>query len=406
MEYHCTPRRYCIGLFFGCQKIPFFQPVLACRRVVVVLGPERTDQRGVAVACQEQRLLFDAFFRPGNRERITRTQISCLVLHYNSRLAAALAMASFLRRLLPSKKKRPTRKDSITGRNRTFEVPYLSRLDGNQLQDGQSLIVRGIITGEEGFIVNLTNGPRVELQDSEDESESTTAAEDLDDRLLALRFDLPKARIYFNACINGQWGKEANIKRKYRIGDEFDLRIRCFEKYFEIFVEHKLVANFKHYVPMNFISHVYVNGLIRLYTVSWEGKVFNLPYSAEIPGNFFVGRKLFISGMVEKKAKSFSFAFFAGEKVAFLFESNFIKKKTFRKSQTSDSWISENSSEDGVFPFKSDRTFDVLVFAEEDRYLVFVNDVFYISFTHKLPPASVDRMEINGDVNIFGVHLK
>lgn len=186
------------------------------------------------------------------------------------------------------------------------EVPYLSRLDGNQLQPGQSLIARGYITGDlirddeagiwimkgenttvsvnrqwfwrgsltevssfpgsEGFIVNLTSGPNVELDEDE--------TGELDDRLLALRVDLTKGKVFLNACINGQWGKEAFVKQSYKEGDEFDIRIRCFEQHFEIYVEHKLIANFKHYVPMSNISHIYVTGDVRLYAVSWEGKLY------------------------------------------------------------------------------------------------------------------------------------
>ncbi|VDO54292.1 unnamed protein product [Heligmosomoides polygyrus] len=50
--------------------------------------------------------------------------------------------------------------------------------------------------------------------------------------------------------------------------------MRCFEDQFHIYVEHRLVAKFAHYVPMNNISHVYVNGDVRLYGVSWEGKFY------------------------------------------------------------------------------------------------------------------------------------
>lgn len=68
--------------------------------------------------------------------------------------------------------------------------------------------------------------------------------------------------------------REAFVKQSYKEGDEFDIRVRCFEQHFEIYVEHKLIANFKHYVPMSNISHIYVTGDVRLYAVSWEGKLY------------------------------------------------------------------------------------------------------------------------------------
>ncbi|VDO52792.1 unnamed protein product [Haemonchus placei] len=151
-------------------------------------------------------------------------------------------MASFLRRFFGPKKPRLTRKDSITGRNKTLffilisgisfpvfpsfkgrecvcvekrdphlrfavtsanvnvprGVPYLSRLEGNQLQPGQSLIVRGVITGTDSFVVNLTSGPIVEAEEG---------GEILDNRLLSIRCDISKNRICFNACVDGEWGK-------------------------------------------------------------------------------------------------------------------------------------------------------------------------------------------------------
>ncbi|PIC32871.1 hypothetical protein B9Z55_013052 [Caenorhabditis nigoni] len=311
-------------------------------------------------------------------------------------------MASIFRRLLSIRKPKKvlTRKDSITGRNHTFEVPYLSRLDGNQLQPGQSLIARGYITGGEGFIVNLTSGPNVELDDDE--------SGQLDDRLLALRVDLSKGKVFLNACINGQWGKEAFVKQSYKEGDEFDIRVRCFEQHFEIYVEHKLIANFKHYVPMSNISHIYVTGDVRLYAVSWEGKLYNMPYTADIPGNFYVGRKLFVSAIADKKPKDLNIDFFAGEDVPFKMNASFVQKKIQRSSEISGTKSSPETSFEGKnkFPLKGKRSFDILIYAADDKFLVFINDVLYCTFDHRMPAAKIERLQITGDIQLIGVHIK
>ena len=52
--------------------------------------------------------------------------------------------------------------------------------------------------GDEDFIINLTAGPKVELDDENDT---------LDSRLLAMRVDVKKGKIFLNACINNEWGK-------------------------------------------------------------------------------------------------------------------------------------------------------------------------------------------------------
>ncbi|CAB3409324.1 unnamed protein product [Caenorhabditis bovis] len=311
-------------------------------------------------------------------------------------------MPSFLRRVLSFRKPKKvlTRKDSITGRNHTFDVPYLSRLDGNQLQTGQSLIVRGYITGNEGFIVNLTSGSNVELDED--------GSGELDNRLLAIRVDLEKRRVFMNACIDGQWGKEAFVKQGYKDGDEFDIRIRCFEQHFEIYVEHKLIAHFKHYVPMSNISHIYVNGEVRLYSVSWEGKLYTMPYNADIPGNFYVGRKLFVSGIVDKKPKDFSIDFFSGDDIAFHFAPSFIQKKVNRSSTVSSKVSRVETTHQGPskFPFKAKRTFDLLVYAADDKFMVFINDALFCTFDHRLAADKIERLSIQGDIQLIGVHIK
>lgn len=53
-----------------------------------------------------------------------------------------------------------------------------------------------------------------------------------------------------NACIDNEYGKEGIIKHKYKVGDEFDIRIRSHEEEFEIYLDHKLVARFAHYRPL------------------------------------------------------------------------------------------------------------------------------------------------------------
>ncbi|EYC24155.1 hypothetical protein Y032_0014g2355 [Ancylostoma ceylanicum] len=306
-------------------------------------------------------------------------------------------MAAFLRKLFGPKKQRQTRKDSITGRNKTLGVPYLSRLEGNHLQPGQSLIVRGIITGNDSFVVNLTSGPIVEAEEP---------GEVLDNRLLSIRCDVGKGKICFNACVDGEWGKEGAIKQRYRVQDEFDIRVRCFEDQFHIYVEHRLVAKFAHYVPMNNISHVYVNGDVLLYGVSWEGKFYQVPYAADIPGNFYAGRRLFVSGIVPKAAKQFSIDFHAGTELATRIRTIFPMKKVLRTSRTNDRWGPEERIGDADFPFKRKHTFDLLIYCGENKFEIFVNDCPFASVDHRVPSNQINKLSIDGDIVLLGVHLK
>ncbi|WKX89424.1 hypothetical protein Q1695_008800 [Nippostrongylus brasiliensis] len=277
-------------------------------------------------------------------------------------------------------------------------VPYLSRLEGNQLQPGQSLIVRGVITGTNSFVVNLTSGPIVEAEEP---------GEVLDNRLLSIRCDVNKSRVCFNACVDGEWGKEGAIKQRYKVNDEFDLRIRCFDDQFHIYVEHRLVAKFAHYVPMNNISHVYVNGDVLLYGVSWEGKFYNVPYAADIPGNFYQGRRLFVSGLVLKGAKQFAIDFHAGSELACRIKALFPEKKVLRTSRLNDRWGPEmRTGADQEFPFKRKQTFDLIIHCGEQKFEMFVNDCLFAAFEHRVPSSQINKISIDGDISLLGVHLK
>lgn len=46
--------------------------------------------------------------------------------------------------------------------------------------------------------------------------------------------------------------------------------------------------------------------------MSWEGRTYQVPYAADIPGNFYPARKLYVSGLAKKRAKQFALQLHAG----------------------------------------------------------------------------------------------
>lgn len=324
-------------------------------------------------------------------------------------------MASLIRKLFGYKRKKITKKDSITGRNNSFPVPYLSKLEGNQLEPGQSLIVRGIIVGEKGqvstqnslssneFVINLTNGPRVEL-------DADTPV--LDDRLLCMRVEMnPKRkRLHLNACINNEWGKEGTVKHKWQTGDEFDIRIRCNQDEFEIFVDHKLSVRFGHYLPLTQITHIYINGCVELYSVSWEGRTYSVPYIADIPGNFYPGRRLYVSGLIKKRAKQFHLDLCAGVNIALRITGRLGSHKILvcNTRTENEEWGEEQRFElkGDEFPFRRKKTFDLLIYCEESKFIVYIDDCLLGKYDHRINPRIIDRLCIEGDLILHGVHLK
>ncbi|CAJ0962815.1 unnamed protein product, partial [Mesorhabditis belari] len=313
-------------------------------------------------------------------------------------------MIELLRKIFGGKgQKEETRKNSITGRNQTFPVPYLSRLDGLQLLPGQSLIIRGIVCaselnpGHEQVLINLTGGPKVEKEGEDDE---------LDDRLLSLRADLRKRRIHINACVQGQWGKEGIVKKGWKTGEEFHIRVRCHDQEFGIYLDHKLVAKFAHYVPISHITHLYINGDVALYGVSWEGKYYQVPYTADIPGNFYPQRKLFFSGFLKKKAKQITVDLFADKDIALRIQSRIGERKVIRNTRTDSNWGQDEADILCSFPLKRGKEFDMIIFCGDTEFQIYVNDVFVCNYAHRLPSPSINRVNIEGDLEVHGVHLK
>ena len=149
-----------------------------------------------------------------------------------------------------------------------------------------------------------------------------------------------------------------------------------------------------------------------------------MPYTADIPGNFYVGRKLFVSAIADKKPKDLSIDFFAGEDVPFRLNASFIQKKIQRSSEISGTKSTPETTFEGKnkFPLKAKRSFDILIYASDDKFLVshlsllraklkflfqvFINDVLYCTFDHRMPAAKIERLQINGDIQLIGVHIK
>lgn len=113
----------------------------------------------------------------------------------------------------------------------------------------------------------------------------------------------------------------------------------------------------------------------------------SVPYAADIPGNFYVGRRLFVSGLVPKAAKQFMIDFHAGAELACRLRAVFPLKvyssptniadgpksqlqKVLRTSRLDDRWGPEEQVGDREFPFKRKQTFDLLIHCGEKTFEV------------------------------------
>ncbi|KIH62279.1 galactoside-binding lectin [Ancylostoma duodenale] len=134
--------------------------------------------------------------------------------------------------------------------------------------------------------------------------------------------------------------------------------------------------------------------------------IIQVPYAADIPGNFYAGRRLFVSGIVPKAAKQFSIDFHAGTELATRIKTIFPMKKVLRTSRTNDRWGPEERIGDADFPFKRKHTFDLLIYCGENKFEIFVNDCPFASIDHRVPSNQINKLSIDGDIVLLGVHLK
>jgi hypothetical protein len=269
-----------------------------------------------------------------------------------------------------------------------LRVPYLARLD-NTIQPGQSLIIRGVGTGKK-IDINLATGPAVDGYAG-------------DNIALHISWRQPEKAIVLNSFENGQWKKEERHKDTGMHENEpFDLRVRAHDDRFEIFLQHKKLADFQYRLPINAITHLFVMGDLRLQALAWEGNYYPIPYKGGVPGGHFgPGRKLFITGVPDKDCKKFEIDLYSGHDIAFHFNPRLSEKVVVRNSKQGGNW--GNEERDGGQPFAKEKQFDVVIVSEGDALQVYVNGEHHSTFRNRIPAQQIDGLGIEGDLQLQAI---
>jgi hypothetical protein len=58
------------------------------------------------------------------------------------------------------------------------------------------------------------------------------------------------------------------------------------------------------------------------------------------------------------------------------------------------------------FLFNRTQSWDLLIYVEESKYTVYVDDILVGTYEHRLNPRACDKLQIAGEVVLQGVHLK
>ncbi|VDO94053.1 unnamed protein product [Soboliphyme baturini] len=268
-------------------------------------------------------------------------------------------------------------------------MPYVAKLD-KTIEPGQSLIIKGqfLFDGKLihfSFSVNLCTGP------SEEE-----------DIVLHINYRIKDKAIVCNSLKDGVWlPKEVRFKISNKVGDKFDLRVRCHDDKYQIFSDHKDLGEFKHRLAVSSVKYLRIKGTCDLKAVLWEGNYYSCPYRMRLDG-MSPGRKLFVSGVAH--GKRFAVNFCHNDDVVFHFNPRFDEKAFVRNIRMNGEWQQEERS--GKFTLEKKKEFDLLFVCEADAFRVFADELMVCSFVHRFPPSNINAIEIDGELDLQLVHFE
>jgi len=218
-----------------------------------------------------------------------------------------------------------------------------------------------------------------------------------------VRFD--EGKIVLNALEGGEWRKEHRVKNPYHPGDTFDIRVRVHEDRYELLVNQKEVAEFAHVIPLPAVDHIEIRGDIRLDSARWGGRYFQLPYEAAFhDGHLKAGEVVLINGI--PTGDRFEIDFIGrDESILFHYNVRLNEKKVIRNSFINGVWGTEER--EGVFPFKKDTAFDLVIQNQPYSVQIFVNGNRIGTFAHRTsnPRHDYHKIRVSGTVDLTGLEV-
>lgn len=273
---------------------------------------------------------------------------------------------------------------------KSYPLPYRSKLT-EKIEPGQTLIIKGKINEDcKRFHINLH-------RDTPDFSGNDVPLH------ISIRFD--EGKLVFNSFANGVWGKEEKQKNPFKKGEVYDIRIRSHDSKFTIYCDRKEVKEYEHRVPLQWVSHISIDGDTQINHVQWGGKYYPVPYESGIAGDGLTpGKSLLLYGIPEKKAKRFNVNLLRKNgDIALHFNPRFDEKHVVRNSFLDGQW--GNEEREGKNPFEKGILFDLEIRNEVYAYQIFVNGERFASYAHRVDPHEVSGLQIQGDVDITGIQI-
>ncbi|XP_023933621.1 galectin-4 isoform X1 [Lingula anatina] len=266
--------------------------------------------------------------------------------------------------------------------------PYNVKLSGG-LHIGQQVFVKGCVNSEaDRFHINL----------------QTSKSEDAN---VLLHFNPRQSQncVVRNTRVDGGWQEEEREGPDFPFseGADFEVRILVRDYGYEVFVNGKFFCSYNHRGSFEDVKAVSVHGDAQFYEIGAFDKL-NMPYTGWIPKKMKEGRAVRIRGVVKPDPYRFDINLLcsSGDN-SFHFNPRWDQNEIVRNANLG-GWGGEER-EAPFFPFQAEEMFDVLITAVEGKYRVYVNGEYFLDFDYRCDVNDVDRIAINGDVELIQVEF-
>lgn len=300
-------------------------------------------------------------------------------------------------------------------------IPWVESFE-RPLESRDEIVVEGVsYAGSKSFAINLAVGPILEGSCRSD---------------IVFHFNPRYDQRYVarNTFEQGQWAKEEGSGTfPFMAEKAFVVTIRIKDVCFDVEVDGNLFISYGHRIPVDKIKTLQITGDLVLSRVqipslqirpnivqqpcyprvfpscptpgllSYNAKV---PFDHMLPNKLRVGKSIILSGQVLPYGNRFSTELISedlpipGESVNLKFQVNLARTN----SVTRNSKICGNWGRDEIaipsFPFSRRVSFEITFRCEEDRLVILVNNVFFCNYNHRLPYHAINKVRVDGDVQI------
>jgi hypothetical protein len=274
-----------------------------------------------------------------------------------------------------------------------FPVPHNAKLE-RAIEPGQLVTIRGRMLD---VSTDGDQDPRLTVNFA-----SGGQGYDTDSIPFHMAFRFKENATVMDTKTDNDWKGAQRKSLPLKLGEPFDIRIRCHGDKFDIMVDQKEFAEYEHVVPLTQVSHIFIDGPIVLEAVNWGGKYYSVPYESGISGGFGPGKRLMLSGIPESNAQRFQINLMTNDGAKALhFNPRFDEKAVVRNTQQKGEW--EKEEREGDFPFMRDQAFDLVILNEQYSLQVYVNGAQICAYAHRVDPNEISGIMISGDMELQSI---